>query len=146
GGQGGRHHPLCGAEDLRHDYGRGGERLLRVRRGDAGAHLPAADRHSRQIQRLCHLPAAGAAGGRHCRRPGADERRERPVRGHPDPAGGEAPGPGEAGAGGGPPAAPAGRGRQARPGVPGADGAGQGQRPEPGRGGGQAHPPGRPDG
>ena len=36
--------------------------------------------------------------------------------------------------------------RQARPGVPGADGAGQGQRPEPGRGGGQAHPPGRPDG
>ena len=35
GGPGGRHHPLCGAEDLRHDHGRGGERLLRVRRGDA---------------------------------------------------------------------------------------------------------------
>ena len=83
-------------------------------------------RHPRQVQRLCHFPAAGTAGGRHRRRPGADERRERPVRGRPYPAGGQAPGTGEKGAGGGASLPPAGGGRPQGPGVPGADGAGQG--------------------
>ena len=43
-----RHHPLCRAEDLRHDHGGGGERQLRVRRADPAAHLPAPHRHARQ--------------------------------------------------------------------------------------------------
>ena len=45
GGSHRRHHPLCRAENLRHDHGGGGERQLRVRRTDPAAHLPAPHRH-----------------------------------------------------------------------------------------------------
>ena len=44
-----------------HDHAGSGERLLRVQCGDPQPHLPAADRHPRQVQCLCHLPAAGPA-------------------------------------------------------------------------------------
>ncbi len=47
GGSHRRHHPLCRAENLRHDHGGGGERQLRVRRTDPAAHLPAPHRHPR---------------------------------------------------------------------------------------------------
>ena len=57
-----RHHPLPGAESLCHDHRGVGKRLLRVQRGDSQPYLPAADRNPRQVQRLCHLPAAGPAG------------------------------------------------------------------------------------
>ena len=61
GGAGGRHHPLRRTEDIRHVHSGSGKRLLRVRRGHPGSHLPGAHRGARQVQRLCHLPAAGSA-------------------------------------------------------------------------------------
>ena len=61
GGPGGRHHPLRRAEGVRHDHAGGRERLLRVQCGHPGPHLPAAHRRAGQVQRLCHLGAAGPA-------------------------------------------------------------------------------------
>ena len=47
GGSHRRHHPLCRAENLRHDHRRCGKRQLRVRRADPAAHLPTPHRHPR---------------------------------------------------------------------------------------------------
>ncbi len=58
----GLHHPLCGAESLCPANRRCGKRLLRVRRAEPAAHLPAANRRAGQVQRLCHFPAAGLGG------------------------------------------------------------------------------------
>ena len=55
GGHGRGDDALRRAEGLRHDDAGGGERLLRVRRGDAGPDLSPAGGHPRQVQRLCHL-------------------------------------------------------------------------------------------
>jgi hypothetical protein len=56
-----RHHPLRGAEGLRHGPEGRAERLLRVRRGDPAAHVSSAGGHTRQVQRLCHLRRRDAA-------------------------------------------------------------------------------------
>ncbi|MFR7894099.1 MAG: MutS-related protein [Dysosmobacter sp.] len=61
GSQSRRHHPLRRAENLRHDHAGSGERLLRVQCGDPQPYLSTADRYPRQVQCLCHLPAAGPA-------------------------------------------------------------------------------------
>ena len=92
------------------------------------------------ISKRLGLPEEDHRGGK-----GPDERGERALRGYPHPAGGQAAGAGEAGAGGRPAVPAAGGGRSQGSGVPGADGAGQGERPWPGRGRGQAHPAGCPD-
>ena len=76
-----RHHPLLRAEDLRHQHGGRDERVLRVRRGYAQADLPPAHRHTRKVQRLCHLPAAGPRRGDHRGRPLPRGRHRRAVRG-----------------------------------------------------------------
>ena len=66
GGHGGGHHPLRRAEGLRHDAPRGWRTppaSSTWRRWRPTYRL--LHRHARQVQRLCHLPAAGPAGVHH---------------------------------------------------------------------------------